>query len=91
MRKFDDTDARTVAEYEADFAQSDYGQYILEKIMVQYNELHHAAEAEDIGAEAKAFKVERAAGLKLAIDLLTANANLMDSGIFDTPQETTAP
>jgi hypothetical protein len=48
-----------------------------------YNGLLESAMQEGLHGEQKAFQVERAAGVKKCIDILTANAILIDSGTFD--------
>lgn len=57
-----------------DFIRSDLGQHCLTQWSNKYNELHHTAEGEGLTPAQKAAKVDRAAGLKIAIDFLTTRA-----------------
>lgn len=52
------------------FVGSDLGEQYLTSLSAKYNEMHHKAELETMTAEQKAFYVERAAGIKFAIDWL---------------------
>jgi hypothetical protein len=75
-------DLKKRAQEAADFLKTDYGMHYLQLLSIKYNQLHQEAEAERLDASAKAFLVERAAGVKFAIDKLTENANLLREGVF---------
>ena len=75
-------DAKRLAEAIKDFTASDLGQDYLTALGLQYNGLHHAAESEDLSIEQKAMKIERAAGVKWAIDYLTSRETLLDQGYY---------
>jgi len=66
----------------ADFLGTEYGKHVLAKLSVIYNAFHHEAE-DGKTMEVKALAVERAAGVKEAIDLLTRDAALYKQGHFN--------
>lgn len=69
------------------FLDTEYGTYYLTTLSELYNDEHHLAEKAD-SAEQKAAHVDRAAGMRRAIDLLTHDAQMLQSGYFDKKPET---
>ncbi len=76
-------DPQALGEAQKRFALSEFGQHVLIQIDTAYNDALSGAQQEGLTGEQKAFLVERAAGVKKCIDILTANAILIDSGTFD--------
>lgn len=76
-------DSEKVARLTHDFLETDLGKHHLAQLSVQYNGLHQEAESEKLSIEQKALKIERAAGLKIAIDLLTGPERLLAQGYFE--------
>lgn len=74
---------KQIAEMASSFVESDFGQYYLTQMNLHYNALHQASESEDLSLAHKAYKVERAAGLKFAISWLTGKDSLLKSGYYD--------
>lgn len=72
-----DDDERLATDAHA-FIETPYGMYVVEKLASLNYALHQAAEDEPT-IEGKALKVERAAGLRQAIELLTSNAKLYEA------------
>jgi hypothetical protein len=67
------------------FLEDELGKHLIKQLSYKYNELHQAAESEDLTIEQKALKVERAAGLKWALDyLLTRNQRFVE-GYWEDP------
>lgn len=79
------TDQRLIAEAAKEFANSDFGKHFITKLSLTYNGLHHDAEKAET-VEAKAMKVERAAGVKVAIDFISERIALLDNGHFDNKE-----
>jgi hypothetical protein len=72
-----DLDPMTLAEKLTAFMDSDTGLALLTAMNNEYNQLHHKAEDFTLSMEHKAYKVERAAGIKWCIDwMMTRKANL---------------
>lgn len=71
---------KELAEACADFVKSEFGEFLMFQLGLQYNGLHQSAEASDLTVEQKAMKIERAAGLKLAMDFVTSRAELHKQG-----------
>lgn len=80
--KFEPT-AKQLAELAQAFLETDFGQYYLQVMSVQYNALHQAAESKELSIEQKALQVERAAGLKWAINWLTNQDQLLKQGYYE--------
>lgn len=80
-------DPQVLGEEQKAFLGTPLGQYVGEKVGQLYSDLHKEAESGDLTSEQKAFKIERAAGVQLVIDILTANAILLDSGTFERPKD----
>ncbi len=81
-------DERLIAEAAKGFLDTDFGRHFITQLSLIYNGLHQDAE-QATTSEAKAFKVERAAGLKMAIDYLNERAMRIDRGDFpkeDAPE-----
>lgn len=57
---------------------TEFGQKHLEWLSLLYNALHQEAEG-DLSAEQKAFRIERAAGVKQVIDHLMTQKQLIES------------
>jgi hypothetical protein len=68
-----------VAKLYATGIKSEFGQRHLTWLTLLYNQLHQEAEG-DLTAEQKAFRVERAAGVKQVIDYLMTQQELIESG-----------
>lgn len=81
--KPDPVDAQKMSEDVHAFMLSDLGIYFMQSLSTKYNDLHHKAELETMTAEQKAFYVERAAGLKFAIDWVANRNQQHESGYFD--------
>ncbi len=79
-----DIDAKREAELVHDFLGTELGEHYLTQLSLQYNGLHQAAESEALTFEQKALKVEKAAGVKVAIDILTQADALHEAGYFKT-------
>lgn len=73
---------KQIAEMASQFVASEFGQYYLTMLSTEYNGWHQEAEG-DLSVEQKALKVERAAGLRFAIDWLTGKDKLVKSGYYD--------
>lgn len=69
--KPDDIDPKQTLEDVHAFMLSDLGKQFMVGMSAKYNDMHHKAELETMTAEQKAFYVERAAGIKFAIDWFT--------------------
>lgn len=65
------------------FMLSDIGLSFMRSLNTKYNDLHHKAELESMTAEQKAFYVERAAGIKFAIDWMANRNQQHESGYFE--------
>lgn len=74
--------AKQVAEMASEFLKTPFGEMFIAAASLQYNGLHHEAEDQTATCEQKAFKVERAAGVKWAIDYLTQRAELLKQGDY---------
>jgi hypothetical protein len=79
-------DVKRLAQLAQQFLDTVYGGWSIAKLSAIYNNLHHEAE-EAQSIDEKALKVERAAGLRLAIDLLTHDAALLETGYFDNDKD----
>jgi len=75
--------AKKVAELCQIFLSSEFGKYYITQLSLQYNALHQEAEKHGLSLAQKAMCVERAAGVKLAIDFLQERARLLEGGHFD--------
>ena len=73
---------KALAELSHDFLQTPLGEYFLTQLSVHYNALHQAAESEELSLAQKAMKIERAAGVKFAIDWFTSRDALLAQGYF---------
>lgn len=69
------------------FLNTQYGAQFITKLSLLYNNLHQEAENEGINVEAKAMKIERAAGLKIAITELTGIVDLLDQGLLEEKED----
>lgn len=76
-------DPKLLAEQCAEFVKGELGTYYLKVLSVQYNAFHQQAEDASLTAEQKAGLVDRAAGLKFAIDWLTSRQQMYDRGDFN--------
>lgn len=76
-------DPQKTAEDVHAFMLSDLGKQYMQSLSAKYNEMHHKAELETMTAEQKAFYVERAAGIKFAIDWFVNRNQQHESGYFD--------
>jgi hypothetical protein len=74
--------AKQIAEMASEFVESEFGQMYLNALNLSYNGLHQAAESEELTAERKGLKIERAAGVKLAITWLTGKDALVKAGHY---------
>lgn len=74
------SDAKRIAELVSEFLETDLGEHYLATLGVEYNGLHQEAESESLTASQKAMKIERAAGVKFAINWLTQRKTLLDGG-----------
>jgi hypothetical protein len=79
----DPIDPQKMAEDVHAFILSDLGKYYMQSLSAKYNEMHHKAELETMTAEQKAFYVERAAGMKFAIDWMINRNGQYESGYYD--------
>lgn len=70
-----------VARMASAFLKTPFGEYFVDALSLKYNALHQQAEDETIGSERKAFLVERAAGVKVAIDYLLVRQANLDAGL----------
>lgn len=75
-------DAKSAAEAASEFLASEFGQVYIAALSLKYNSLHQEAEDPELSIERKAFLIERAAGLKLAIDYLTVRDDAVKRGDF---------
>lgn len=71
-----------IAELADAFLESDFGKHYIQQLQLNYNTLHHEAESQNATAEQKAFLVERAAGVKFAIDYLFLRRQRVLDGEF---------
>lgn len=71
-----------IAERAHAFMQTEFGQLFLTSLSGIYNDMHHKAEKEDLSIEQKALYVERAAGIKVAIDWMLERKANHDRGLF---------
>jgi hypothetical protein len=78
---------KQAAELARMFTESEFGQFMMLALSQKYNELHHAAEDETLGIEKKAMIVERAAGLKIAIDFIVNRTEAAKLGEFKDDKE----
>lgn len=76
-------DPLTVAEDVNAFLLSDLGKIYMTALNGKYNEMHHKAELETMSAEQKAFYVERAAGLKIAMNWMISRKQNYDNGAYE--------
>lgn len=74
---------KQIAEMANEFTESLFGKWYLSQLSGKYNELHHQAESEELGVDQKAAKVDRAAGVKKAIDIVMERRQRYLSGEFD--------
>jgi len=74
---------RQVAEAADAFAKSEFGERFLSALSLQYNGWHQDAESEQLTSEQKAMKVERAAGVKWAIDYVTTRQMLLKTKAYE--------
>lgn len=83
----DELTDKQIAELAQQFLESDFGQYYLSQMNLQYNGLHQRAEG-DIEPHQKARFVDNAAGLKFAIGWLTNRDALLKAGHYaEKPDE----
>lgn len=80
MNHSETLDDKALAELAKAFQDDPFGSYVLTQYSLQYNALHQQAESPSLSAEQKAMLIERAAGVKWAIDLITTKVKLMDEG-----------
>jgi hypothetical protein len=78
-----DLSAKKVASDVHQFLASELGKFYIDSLAVKYNELHQTAEDEGLTAGQKAAKIDRAAGLKMAIDFLTMRNAAFERGEFE--------
>lgn len=76
------TDPKLIAEAAKAFSETDFGKHYIAQLSVIYNGLHQDAEG-NLSVEQKALKVERAAGLKIAIDFIAERVAMFDQKYFD--------
>lgn len=88
MTEYDLSNPAELAKACAEFIETDFGAFYIQQLSLQYNALHQAAESEEMSVERKALTVERAAGLKKAIDFLTTRSALSAAGYHEEPEET---
>lgn len=81
-----DLNLKQLGAFGSQFLQTPYGEYVVEKLSELYNGEHHKAE-EATTIEQKALAVERAAGIRVAIDLLTHDAAMYDAGQLTEKKE----
>lgn len=81
-----DIDLERLAQLKADFLHTELGEWLIPHLAELYNGIHHEAEAA-VTAETKAFKVERAAGLRQVIDILTTDAAMYEKHLLPGQQE----
>ena len=74
---------KQLSELANEFVESPFGKHYLAQLALVYNALHQEAEREELTTEQKAMKVERAAGLRVAIDYMTGKQKLLQGGHFD--------
>lgn len=79
----DELTPKQIAEEANAFIDSPFGKHFINQLQIKYNSLHHDAEHVDLSAEQKAYRVERAAGVKMAIDYLFMRRQRVESGEFD--------
>lgn len=71
-----------------DFLETRFGKHFIEQLSMRYNVLHQSAEREKMTSEQKAMKVERAAGVKFAIDWLVQKDQQLAAGMFPPDKPT---
>lgn len=77
--------AEQLADECAKFVASEFGQQAMTAFGLMYNGLHQEAE-NAVTSEEKAFKVERAAGLKEAISWFQTRAQMSEQGTLRTKE-----
>lgn len=70
------------AEMATAFLETPFGQHYITELGLIYNGLHQDAERGDLSFEQKALKVERAAGVRQAIDWLKGRQGALKAGVF---------
>lgn len=85
MTQLTDDDER-LARLAHAFLRTEYGQYLVSKLADVAYQLHLAAEDAET-CEGKAFKIERAAGVRKAIELMTSNAQLYEAEMAAAKQK----
>lgn len=79
-------EGKQLAQHLKAFIATPLGEQLLRQLSLQYNTLHQEAEGEELTAGQKAFKVERAAGTKWAIDYIMTRVSALDKGMYDDKQ-----
>lgn len=82
-----DVDLKRIAQLKSDFLRTEFGEWMIPALAELYNGLHHDAE-EAKAIEAKAMKVERAAGVRMVMDFLMNDAAMLEAGLLDEAKET---
>lgn len=75
--------AKQIAEMTQAFLETEFGQYYLEQMNLQYNGWHQQAEGKGLEPHAKATFVDNAAGLKYSITWLTGKQKLAELGYHE--------
>lgn len=78
---------KQAAELAKKFAETEFGDFMLMSLGQKYNDLHHDAEGSSLTIEQKAMLIERAAGLKLAIDFVMVRVEAAKRGDFKDDKE----
>jgi hypothetical protein len=73
---------KQVAQMAHDFLETPFGKYFINHLSVQYNGLHQEAEDPSLSPAQKAYKVERAAGIKVAINFLLERDQLLQADYY---------
>lgn len=76
------TDAKTTAEAATKFLKTPFGKQFVQALNLHYNGLHQEAEDKSLSVEQKAMLVERAAGVKVAINYLLQREQLVKGEYF---------
>lgn len=76
------TDPKLITEAAKQFSDSEFGKHYIAQLSIIYNGLHQEAEG-NLSIEQKAMKIERAAGLKIALDFISERVALFEQEYFD--------
>jgi hypothetical protein len=75
--------ALQTAQMASDFLDTPFGEYFMEQMGIIYNDFHQKAEGKDLNIESKAMLIERAAGIKEAIDFILTRKRNLEEGLLD--------